>query len=67
VQPDPLALLHEPEGRVADSGRADEPLDVGFGQEGVETSRLRPGYDERLLFPVPAEKVFGRYRVDRFR
>jgi hypothetical protein len=67
VHPDPLALLDEPEGRVADSSGADEPLDVGFGQEDVEAPRLLPGDDERLLLPVPAEEVFGRDRVDRFR
>jgi hypothetical protein len=60
VEPDLRALLDETERRIADSRRADEPLNIGFGQEAVEAPRLRPGDDERLLLPVAAEEVLGR-------
>jgi hypothetical protein len=65
VEPDLRALLDETERGIADSRRADEPLDVGFGQEGGEAPRLLPGDDERLLLPVAAKELLGRDRVDR--
>jgi hypothetical protein len=64
VEPDLRPLLDETKGRVADSGRADEPLDVGFGQEGVEAPGLCPGDDERLLLPVLAQELLGGDRVE---
>jgi hypothetical protein len=58
------AFLDEPESREADAARADEPLDVGEGQEVVEAALLRPRDDKRLLLPVLGEKLLRRDRVE---
>ena len=50
------ALLHQPERRVANRGRADEPLDVGLGEQVVEATRLVPRDDERPPLPVLGEE-----------
>jgi hypothetical protein len=62
---DPLALLDETEGRVADPRRADEPLDIRLREEAVEARRLAARDDERLSLPMLGEELLGRDRLDR--
>jgi hypothetical protein len=61
------AGLDEAKRGVAKAARAEKPLDVGGGEEVVETAFLGAGDDERLLLPVLGEEVLGRDRLDRAR
>jgi hypothetical protein len=57
LEGDLLARPDQPERRIANSSRADEPLDVGLGEEVVETARLVARDDERLPFPPLGEEL----------
>jgi hypothetical protein len=52
-----LARPDEAERWIANSTRADEPLDVGLREEVVEAARLVACDDERVPFPLLGEEL----------
>ena len=60
-------LAHQPESGIADRRGADQPLDVGLGEEVVEAARLVPRDDERPLLPMLGEERVGGDGVEAAR
>src|SRR5215218_7846853 len=59
-----LALLHEPDRRVAQARRRDEPLGLGLRQQVVEATLLAPRDEEWPALPVLLEEPAGVDRLD---
>jgi len=50
-------LADEPEGRIPDAGRTDDPFDVRLGEQVVESPRLVTRGNERTPLPVGGEEL----------